>query len=209
MFTLAQLTGMQHFPSGPALDWWLFEQPIPTVLVLIASGIIGAYVLRQQGRGRDMKWALIGSVVLSAGVVLLASMVTTDRELLRRGTSGFVEAIISGDRAGARGLLDQDALLAAAGVEFESGGDEIAAYADLAEQNVDTYNLRTVSTSIDGKNTGRTRFDITLGSDGIPTTMGVELGWRRLGGAWLIVRAECVQINNRPATREVARYLRN
>ena len=71
---------------------------------LIAAGIIGAYVLRQQGRGRGMKWALIGSVVLSAVVVLLAERVTTDREVLRGGTGGRLPEQRSRDRGVQRRL---------------------------------------------------------------------------------------------------------
>lgn len=207
MTTLAQSASMPHFPSGPALERWLFEEPIPTMLVLVGLGIIGAYVLRQNGRGRQMGWALVAAAVLSTAVWSLAQLVTTDREVLREGTNAFVEAMATGDRNGARSLLDKDAFLVAAGAEYGNDGDDIADVAPQAARYVDTYNLRTVSSTMDGTNTGRTRFDITLGINGSPQLMGWELAWRRVGGSWRIVRAECMTINNKPPQNRFRWYL--
>ncbi|GAB4550239.1 MAG: hypothetical protein Tsb0013_11870 [Phycisphaerales bacterium] len=196
MITLAQRVAMDHLPGGPALDVWLYERPIPTMIALIALGMIGAYVLRQRQQSRWWLAPLIAGMVLATGVWSLASVVETGRESMRRGTSAFVQAMVTGDRPGARSLLSTNILLAAAGTEYPITVDELAAASERAQRYVDSYNLRRISSTLDGRNAGRTRFEVTIGADGSPIPMGWELAWQRRGGSWVIVRAECLQIYN-------------
>lgn len=196
MLTLAQRVAMDHLPSGPAFEVWLYERPVPTIIALVALGIVGAYVLRQRGAAKWWGAPLIGAVVLSAGVFSLASAVETGREAMERGTREWLEAMTTGDRAGARSLLNADVILSAAGTAYPVDVDALAGMSLQAAQLITSYNLRTVSSSQDGANVGRTRFEVTLGADGTPIPMGWELGWRRSGGSWTIVRAECLHVMN-------------
>lgn len=198
MHTLAQNVAMNHFPSGPALEVWLYERPIPTMVLLLAVGVVGTYILRQRGVRRWWSAPLLGAIVLSAATYSLAGAVETARESIERGTREWVDAMATGQRLDARALLSADVVLAAGGTAWPIDVDAFAGLSERASSEISSYNLRKVSTTLDGENVGRTRFDITVGADGQPFPMGWELGWRRSGGTWTIVRAECLHIWNTP-----------
>lgn len=207
MLTLAQQVAMNHFPGGPALDVWLFERPIPTMVVIVALGFIGSYVLRQRGSERWWLAPVLGSVILAAGTFSLANAVETDREAIERGTRDWVDAMATGQRLDARALLNAEVVLAAAGTEWPIDVDAFAGISEGAAARIDSYNLRRVSTTMDGENVGRTRFEITVGADGTPFPMGWELGWWRSGGTWSIVRAECLHVWNTPPQNNFRRWV--
>lgn len=205
MLGLAQAITMDHFDNGPAVQRWLFESPVPTIVVLMGAALIAAYLLRQ---GANHKWApapLIAGIVLSTGLWSLSAVVDTDRELIEQGTRDFIQAMTAGDRAAARSLIDKDVFVVASGVRHAMDGDEMASAANAIPEYVQSYNLREVSMSLDGERVGRTRFDITLGMEGSPLPMGWELAWQRRSGTWTIVRAECVHVMGRAPGSEFAR----
>ncbi len=189
---------MPHLDGGPAWERWLYEQPIPTMIAIIAMGVLSAYMLRQKGLVKWTPAPMLAALVLATGVWSLASVVETGRESMANGTRAFITAMLTGDRFEARSQLDRDVLLAAAGTEFSIDVDALAAISLEASKRVNSFNLRKVSSTQDGPNVGRTRFDVTLGVDGAPMPMGWELGWQRRGGSWAIVRAECLHIYNKP-----------
>ena len=199
---------LDPFPPGPALERWLFEQPIPTMLALVALGLLGAFLLRQTPKAKWAPAPILGALVLATGAWSLATMVTTDRERIAGGTRAFVDAMVEGDRARVRAQIDKDITLAASGSQHLTDGDELASLAPRVPQFVSSYNLRDVSTTLDGERVGRTRFEITLGvGRGQPMPMGWELHWRELGGSWRIVRAECKHVWNRPPARQFETWI--
>lgn len=207
MFTLANTVTMEHLPKGPALERWLYEQPVPTMVVLVVMGLIGAYTLRQAGKYKASPIPVIAGAVLAVGVWSLASAVETSRETIKQSTRAFVDAMTSEDYSSARALLDRDVLLSAAGSEYPIDVDSLASLSREIPKHIDAHNLRKISASLDGENVGRTRFDITISADGTPIPMGWEVGWHRVGGEWRIVRIECKHIWHTAPQNKINRWI--
>lgn len=104
------LASMPPAPPTGVVTQYLFENPWPLALGLIAVGVtIGVTAARSGLTGR-FRWA--GLMILAgAAVIGVGMMVTTAAEHGRGAVRGFVEALVSGDRTGTHARLAGDVTL--------------------------------------------------------------------------------------------------
>lgn len=114
-FLLAQLDFQAEPPPAlgrPALiPYGLFENPVPLAAFLVAAAIIAAYLVNRKGRVRQAGLAAGACFAAAAGVVVMATLVTTRRETAMAATQDLVAAVATIDEAGMRRLLADDARL--------------------------------------------------------------------------------------------------
>ena len=189
-------------PSVSIIARYVFENPWPLAVVLLAI----AAVLGWQG-AREGLWKRVQAagllVLIAAGVVASAALVTTAGEHGKRITTQFVEAAVANDLTGANRLLSIDATLHI-GSPKNPGIDLAAIQTQLARLG----NYQIVSNRISGLR--------GFGLDGdhaqvhlacITDAGGIYSGnvpsqWvlhvrRESDGTWLIERITCVTIAGR------------
>ena len=87
----------------------LFERPWPLAIALLVLGAAAWLTLRRLRRQKQA-WAVAGTAaVLATAPMVLAALVTTERERLQGRTAKLVSAIATADTAALDGLLADDA----------------------------------------------------------------------------------------------------
>ncbi|MBL0926744.1 MAG: nuclear transport factor 2 family protein [Phycisphaerales bacterium] len=186
-------------PDPPVFERWLFEQPIPTAIVLGAVGLFVYMALNRQGRGREA--VIAGGLCLVLGIAALVTgrLVETTRERLTALSFQLVSAVGAGDSAAVAQLLDE-------GLTVGSGGKALPlldrAWLIRAAEAAPSL-LDDVVPYSDGAaaedGAGRTHMIVRarLRQLGTPTSSLWEFRWRRTGDRWRVVAIECLNINGR------------
>lgn len=197
----APLTGgkVEPLPGSPFMARFLFENPWPGMIALALSAVVVFVILNQRGRLLQGA-ALAGGLAGLAGVVwLTARLVETPREALRARTSALIAAVLRGDDARMREILEPEAV---AYFPEAPGGVRIL---DWVPSNLtETYRIREWAileeqSSLDGPGTARTQFHVRVSADdsGLPYLGWVRFNWREDPEGWKVRSVE-----------EVARGLR-
>lgn len=97
-------------PPTSLVRWALFESPWALSVVLVALGLFLWMFFRSRAQTRR-SWAALGLVVLAAAVVLMALLVDTPREQMRRTALELVRAVAAADAPGVSSRLTDDCRL--------------------------------------------------------------------------------------------------
>ncbi|GAB5497298.1 MAG: hypothetical protein Phyf2KO_23780 [Phycisphaerales bacterium] len=199
-------------PDTPILERLLFEAPlIPTGVLAVGVLIALSLVMKSQKRTVPLIAAAI-MLVLAVAVPVVASMVTTEREVLAVRAEEFVAAVAAVDGGTLQGILTDSASLgpsdnassiAARHVPRIRGKDQIIAAVHRAkdkfgspERFVSAHKVLETRAALESKNTGRTLVRVRVEGPGgeYMNHSWWDITWKRSGDSWLASRIEAVWV---------------
>jgi hypothetical protein len=175
-------------PSPPFLQHYLFEEPWPAAGLLLVAALGAAWWLRRQNQPRRAALAALTGAALTAVVLALGALVTTEREVLAARTRDAVEAAARVDEPALRDLAFESVTASVPGVSLPAGRDDLIATARryLTDHTpLKSHRVRAVSATLDGPNVARTQalvqIELAAGGKFIDGPIGTrwELRWRR------------------------------
>lgn len=199
-------------PETPILERLLFEAPlIPTGV--LAVGVLIALSLAMKSQKRNPPLIAAGIMLVLAVVVpAVASMVTTDREVIAARAAEFVEAVATVDSNALSGVMtdsvslgpsDNAASVAARYVPRVRGRDQIIAAVKHTqsrfgspERFVSSHKVLETRAALESKNTGRTLVRVRVEGPGgeYMNHSWWDITWKRTGETWLASRIEAIWI---------------
>lgn len=193
-------------PSPPALERYLLETPWPAMSVLVAAGLIVAYVLWHRKPKGAMAAAGAG-VLLAAGVYLLAQQVVTVREELQTRTEALIKAILAGNVASAEPMIRDDLTVTLLGSATNLGKPAVLEQikGDVAGRYGATNSrIASIGATLDGSSAARTQADIRvesrMTSGTLPTVWMFHWQQSTINGqpVWRLRQLEAQQIGLMP-----------
>ncbi len=202
-----------ELPAPPAIEHWALERPLPLVGALVLGGIIGCMLGVRRGQARTGVWVLAASIALAGGVLLLASMVTTQREQMGDETRRLIERAAASDDLAVEEILAGNVVLVSDGAMASFGKDDLLRIVrGFHEFRISDWDQKLRGASLDGPGTGRTEVLVRARSEyagGMLVPSVWQLTWRRSGEGWRVSRIECLSISGaRPPSSWVENALR-
>lgn len=201
---------MPPAPDVSLLTRYLFENPWPLAVALVAIAAIIAWHALRESLVKRVRWSLL--LFLLAAVALLAGwLVETPGERGESITRAFVERAIANDLVGAVNLLSDDATLAV-GSPKNPGTDRDAIIGGVStlrqrfaiESN--TISMLKGYALPDGRAEVHLACWTDVGYGPTPSQWVLHLGLQQ-DGEWKIERITCISIANQPAP-DIARLIR-
>lgn len=198
---------MQLSPP-PLWQAWLFENPWPLVVALLAAAVVLRVVSTRREtpwRGR-LGWAALGAVLLAGGVYLSTAIVETDRERLIDRTRQLVAATAPIDAGALDGLIARGAVVAGPDGSPWVVYDDIRDELEAAVQRHGGFDhaIRGLAAEAVNKARGRSLLSLstTTGDLGVPIRTRWLITWRREGdGRWRVMEIRWLEFRGRPPTR--------
>ncbi|MCW5757931.1 MAG: hypothetical protein KIT54_11910 [Phycisphaeraceae bacterium] len=181
-----QAPAIEALPAPPTIEHFLFEQPWPTMALLAILAILAWLLFRAR---KQQRLGVIVAVLLLAcagGIAILASRVTTDREVVLNRTVELIEATAKADTTALRDILDVDtAVLRSEGsirrvLPPSRDTADILAQVDRylkGQYSITSVKLPNRQATIDGRNTARSQVRVAVEADALSRT---HYSWWRL-----------------------------
>lgn len=172
---------------------YFLENPWPGVILVGLAALVVFVVFNQRAK---LKQGLVIAAVLAAaaaGLWFTARTVVTQREELRRQTAILIGAVIRGDDARMRQILEPDAT-----AYFPENPNGVRILDWVGPNLAQAYRVREWAileeqASIDGPATARTQFHVRVSSEdsGLPYLGWVRFNWRwDQAGGWKVKSVE-------------------
>lgn len=211
---LVQAILANELPSPPALERWFLEQPIPAVVAIALLGAVALFVLRERGQTRRGLTALAAALAVSAGLFVLATLVTTRREEVAQLTGVMIGHIERSDADAVGKMLADPLMIASAGEQVDEFTRDsfLAVVRGFKGFGVSDVTIRPRGAVLDGPSVARTRATIraAIAGDARPFYSTWEFTWRQSGNSpWRLARLECLTIYGKPPSLSWVRYARS
>jgi hypothetical protein len=189
------------FPDPPQAGLWtryVLENPWPVSIVLLAAGLIAAWLGLRDGR-RDRIQLAAAAAGLAILIASIGSLVTTSGEHGRHITRRLVEAVIAGDHPVALALFAPDASLAFG--SMTNPGIGLEAIADRLERLARRHTIASNRiTRLRGypRSAGEAEVHLACWTDagmGYTPSQWVVHVARQPDGSWRVRRITCLSIN--------------
>lgn len=191
-----------NLAPSPLWQEWLFENPWPLVIVLIAVAVVVRLVATRRKQPR-VNFAAAGALLLAVGVYLLTMFVATDRERLVDRTKELVEATAPLDSAAMDGLIARGAIVSgpdgAAWVEYDSIRSELEAV--VGRYGGFDHAIRGLGAEVTSAVRGRSLLSLstTAESIGMPIRTQWLITWRKESdGQWRVIEISWLEFQGRP-----------
>ncbi|MDX2016295.1 MAG: hypothetical protein SFY95_01490 [Planctomycetota bacterium] len=193
---LALIPDPAPLPTGPLWERWLLESPWPTAGLLVLAGLVAFALLNRAGRAGAAIASALTALALGAGVIVLANIVTTEREALRARSFSIVAAVAARDQALVGTLLAPNARLTKWPLAL-TGRDAIVERVGSVPA-IHEWALLEAQASLDGPAVGRTQIKLRITPD---QTRAPNLSWWRLDwqrdaqGQWVVIQIEPLAVH--------------
>lgn len=189
-------------PGAPLIERFFLTNPWPMMVIMAIAAIAVFVVLNARGK---IKVALISAAVLlaaAAAIVLVATLIQTDREHMQARTRELVKAVAEVDRPALESLFSDDLTIRVFRVPPDADKDQIIAAVETQIgrlYKVNDYAVLEVQATLDGPRVARTQTRVRVGSD-----MGAIPSWWRLDwvlendAVWRVRRIEALWIPGVP-----------
>lgn len=199
-------------PETPALEHFLFEAPfVPTAILGVGAMIALSLAMRSEKR----RGPLIGAslmLLLAIVVPVIASMVTTTREILSVRAEALIASVATADAQAMRDIMtDQVALgpsdnatsVAAKYIPRIRGEDQVVGAVERAKNRfyppetfVGAHKVLETRAGMESENTGRTlvRVRVEGPSGEYLNHSWWDITWKRQGDEWLASQIEAIWI---------------
>jgi hypothetical protein len=185
-------------PASPLIERVLLENPWPSAVVCVLVGVVVFMMLNSRRKAR--LGLAIGALVFGLGVVavVLAGLIETDREAIKRSSRALVAAVASVDVAALERLLDEDMELRVTGVSRGAGKEQTIAAVQRylgSMYSVREHRVLDLQSTLDGPRLGRTQVRVRVETDGGMLPSWWRLDWLRANdGSWTVRRIEAMWI---------------
>lgn len=197
------LPNNENLPSPPVLTHWLFEQPLPLLIIIVSIGAITAMLMFSQGnRQRAMR-----ALAISAGAVLIvlgiSRLVTTDRERVANMSREFIDRIIAADTRALDPMIGESMTLLNDGRTIGRDRNWFLAVAGSLKGEIEDYSFTSRGTVVNDPAPGeaRSRFTVrtSFGPQAIVANQTVYSSWelsfrRNSAGNWKITGLDCLSV---------------
>jgi hypothetical protein len=185
---------VRALPEPGLLRSLVLENPWPLGGGLALAALIGFFVFNQRGQARRGIVVAAGCVLAAIAVVVVASVITTDREAVLLQTERLVNATGAADAGSLAPMLTDDVRIEArlAGLSVPTPRGRAAVLAMIEDQlgrvqRLREYSIMENQASIDGPGVGRSqvRVRVTPQASEFWTFVWVKVDWRRgEDGVW-------------------------
>lgn len=193
---LALIPDPAPLPAGPLWERWLLESPWPTAGLLALAGLVAFALLNRQGRAGAAVASAVAALALGAGVVVLANVVTTEREALRARSFSIVAAVAGRDQAMVGAMLAPNARLTKWPLALT--GREAIVERVGSVPAIQEWALLEAQASLDGPAVGRTQIKLRITPDQtrVPNLSWWRLDWQRdAKGQWVVIQIEPLAVH--------------
>jgi hypothetical protein len=191
-------------PAPPRLANWLFENPWPPAIGLLAFAVLAFFILNSRSQARQ--GAMIASGLLLAGVACIATAfaVTTDRERLATRTRELIAATATPDLGRLGPMLAGDVGLTVLGRPAPHDKEGILGLVGRSMSNevrVKEHSTSGISAHVDRQGTGKTLVRVRVVADVVgmsdtPNRSWWRITWRKTAeGEWQAMHIEGLQID--------------
>jgi len=201
MASVTHLARLPPFTDPPLWEQWLFVNPWPLMVVLIAVAVLLRVAAVRCGRPR-LRLAGYAAAGLALGVYASTALVTTQREQADRATRALLQATVDADVAAITRAIAPDAALT------DADGDPMAAIGPLrgevataiSRYPIEFHRINDLVALPDGPNRTLVRLDLrtTFRQNSVPNATIWVFTWQRSGpgAAWQLVEARWLQWQN-------------
>ncbi len=190
---------MPEPPSSSLVTHYVFENPWPLGLILLAAALVAGWMGLREGLATRKRAALVLGV-LGAIVFVLGTMITTAGERGERVVKSLVDAVASEDLIGGMALISDDATMNAGspqapGFGYQTIQDRFALLADryTIESNL-VMSMRGYSMPDDEAEVHLTCRTMVEGFPAISNWV-VRVKRQSGRGEWKVARLTCISIN--------------
>lgn len=186
-------------PSPPRLAHWLFENPWPPSITLIALAVIVFVLLNARGQAKQGMGIGAGLLAIAAACIGTAFLVTTDRERVAARTVELIGATATADLAALRPLLASDVGLNVLGRPFPEEKEGILGMVGLymgGSYRVEQHTVSNITAHVDRLGSARTLARVRVEVDGFTNRSWWRITWRKNAqGEWEARHIDGLQID--------------
>lgn len=185
--------GVTPLPKPPPLERYLFEQPLPSMILLGVVALVAVVVFQRRAQLRTGLIVAGGCLLLAGGAYALSRAVVTEREVLQRESLRLVRAVAEADTKYLERILHPEVDLVANRQFWGNLGrhgiiSRVNALLRNAELRAAVLDNQAV---LDGPNVGRTQLRVRVQDPNYMDLAWWRVDWRREpGGFWRVVRIE-------------------
>ncbi len=188
----------QSFPDPPLLEQWLFINPWPGVIVLVAVAAVLRLMAQRSAKPR-LNIAAVTALALALALYLTTALVTTPREQVDRAMRSLLRATAEADFASITAMIDPSASITDPDGNTAWGTrslhDELPAA--LQRFPIDFHRVNDLRVAPRGDRRADVMLDLrtTFKSQGLPNATRWVFTWERAEGdaAWRVTEARWLQ----------------
>lgn len=182
---------MPSVPDAPFIERWITGTGYAGAGLLAAVGVVAYLVLSRSARARLAIPALIGLWLMGGAVLLIGTLVQTQRESLRASARELVAAAVQGDTDRLGPLLHENARVRARYANAE-GRDRILLVVGRVEYRIQSHRVRRVEVDLRGPRVARTHLRLSVTSDTLPPASIWTVDWQRASddAPWVVTLIE-------------------
>jgi hypothetical protein len=157
----------------------LFEDSMLAIIGILVLGVLLLIGMNARGKAKIGLIAMGVSLLLSGGMFVSSTLVTTDREVLTIKANSLVDAVATGDAFSMRPLLSEDVAVETR-FASPSGRDQVVEVASSrVPRMVESYSVPEIRVDLPGPRMGRTMVKVRAQSSQAP-----------IGSSWWMIHWE-------------------
>ncbi|MBO6512860.1 MAG: hypothetical protein JJ974_02695 [Phycisphaerales bacterium] len=167
---LFEPSNLPELEQAGSLTRYLFESPMIAIAVAILLGVLLLFAMRSRGKDGTGLIVLACSILVAAGIFILSSVVTTDREMLALRAGELVDAVALGDEDSMQSLMDEGVVVETRFANARGRADVIALASNRVPRIVDEYAVREVRADLPGPRVARTMVKVRASGKVFPAS---------------------------------------
>lgn len=195
-------------PSPPPIAHFLLENPIPGVALLVLIAVVLFLILNSRGKIKPAIASAALLIALAGALFAVATLIETDREIIKARTRELVAAVARVDRSGMHEVMSEDITPHVTKVRRDATRDELIARVEEYVGGVygaTGHDILDLQAAMYGPRVGRTQTRVRVSSP-----LGTVPSWWRIDwqlendGVWRASRIECLWLPGIPNPGGVA-----
>ena len=163
---LAAAANVPRLPDPPLIPHYFLENPWPVAITLVIIAAIGLMFLLQRNKARQGMQVMLAGIALGSAVLLLAYLVTTEREVLDRRTRELAELAAKVRLPELRDYLTEESRIGSywqvTGIHGRADALEAVRHTLGDQFPVETCEVGEVQAVLDGANIARTQAHVLV-----------------------------------------------